>query len=130
MLVTHGIAPANTVVVRVTGVKEPAGEIRVAFCNRSFDEQGCPWGGVEKAVVPTVEVRFADIPTGRYAVAVYQDEDGSGQISTNLLGLPTEPYGFSNEVGRMGPPSFKDAEFDVTGDTTVEVKVQRLFGGS
>ena len=74
-------------------MEESAGVLRIAVCNRSFDEQGCPRGASEPAVVPGRDVQFPDLEPGSYAVAVYQDLDGSGALNRNGLGLPTEPYG-------------------------------------
>jgi uncharacterized protein (DUF2141 family) len=122
-------AAAATLTVRITGVEEPVGVLMVAVCNQSFDEQGCPHGASEPAVVPGRDVQFLDLEPGSYAVAVYQDLDGSGALNRNGLGLPTEPYGFSNDVGRMAPPSFTGALFELSGDRTVEIRVRPLFGG-
>lgn len=59
-----------------------------------------------------VLVRFHDVPAGTYAAAVIHDRDRDGKLSTNLLGIPREPYGFSSGArGRFGPPSFQDAAF-------------------
>ena len=41
-------------------------------------------------------IHFAAVPTGRYAIAVFLDENGNGKIDTNILGIPKEKYGFSN----------------------------------
>lgn len=54
------------------------------------------------------------LPPGRYAVSVIHDQNGNGKLDTNLLGLPTEGYGFSRDArGTMGPPSFEAAAFDL-----------------
>ena len=43
-------------------------------------------------------------------------------MNKNWMGIPKEPYGFSNNVmGRMGPPDFEDASFEVSADTEVIV---------
>lgn len=56
------------------------------------------------------------IPLGSYAVAVFQDLDDDGVLDRNSLGVPTEPYGFSNNAGSMlGPPAFEEAEFTLAG---------------
>jgi uncharacterized protein (DUF2141 family) len=48
------------------------------------------------------------------AVAVFQDIDGNGRLSKNLLGIPVEPYGFSrNARGALGPPRFDSASIVV-----------------
>ena len=61
---------------------------------------------------------FADIPPGRYALAVIHDENMNGKLDTNMLGIPTEGYGFSNDVtGVFGAPAFSAASFAYDGRT-------------
>ena len=61
----------------------------------------------------TITIR--DLPPGRYAVWTFHDTDGNGRLSTWPVGLPKEPYGFSNDArGRFGPPSFDAAAFDLS----------------
>ncbi len=61
---------------------------------------------------------FADIPPGTYALAVFHDENMNGTLDTNWLGIPTEGYGFSNDVkASLGPPSFAAASFAYDGRT-------------
>ncbi len=58
----------------------------------------------------TVELK--DLDYGQYAVATYQDLDADGQIGKNIVGIPTDPYGFSNNYKpRIKAPGFKDCEF-------------------
>ncbi len=55
---------------------------------------------------------FEDIPPGTYALAVIHDENMNGKLETNVLGIPTEGYGFSNDAkGVLGAPSFSAASF-------------------
>lgn len=55
-----------------------------------------------------------ELPFGDYAIAVYHDKNTNGKLDTNLLGIPKESYGFSNDArGRFGPASWKDASFRV-----------------
>lgn len=57
-----------------------------------------------------VQYTFADLPYGRYAVAIMHDENGNEQLDTNLFGIPKEGNGVSNNAkGSFGPPSFEDA---------------------
>jgi len=49
---------------------------------------------------------------GTYAVAVTYDVNGNEQMDRGALGLPAEPYGFSNNArGLLGPPSFAKSAF-------------------
>jgi uncharacterized protein (DUF2141 family) len=62
---------------------------------------------------------FTDVPYGRYAIQAYHDENGNKRLDTGTFGIPTEPYGFSNDArGTFGPPRYDDAEFRVVGPTT------------
>jgi uncharacterized protein (DUF2141 family) len=64
-------------------------------------------------------------PSGKYAIAVYQDLNQNGILDRNWLGLPVEPYGFSNNPSTFfGPPSFHKAAFDLTGDHSLKVSLQ------
>jgi len=57
---------------------------------------------------------FTQLPPGRYAIAAFQDKDGNAKLSTNLMGIPNEPYGFSNNAkASFGPPNFDSAAFEV-----------------
>ena len=61
---------------------------------------------------------FEDIPPGTYALAVIHDENMNGKLDTNALGIPTEGYGFSNDVrGLFGAPAFSAASFAYDGRT-------------
>ena len=51
---------------------------------------------------------------GRYGIKLFHDVDGDGVMATNIMGFPTEPFGFSNNAPvRMGPPDFAAAAFAV-----------------
>lgn len=55
---------------------------------------------------------FEDIPPGTYAMAVVHDDNMNGKLDTNMLGIPKEGYGFSNDAkGLVGAPSFSAASF-------------------
>lgn len=62
----------------------------------------------------TVQLSFSNLAPGRWAVMVLQDFNGNGRADTNLVGLPTEPYGASNNrLPKLSPPKFEDALVEV-----------------
>ena len=72
--------------------------------------------------------RFKNVKPGLYAVAVFHDEDGDGEMDT-VLAIPTEGFGFSNNAkpGMFGPPSFKEAAFRMkSGRRAISIKMQYL----
>jgi uncharacterized protein (DUF2141 family) len=65
----------------------------------------------------SVTTSFEDIPKGEYAVAVFIDENDNGVLDTNFLGIPTEYYGFSNNVLPLTrAPTYKESKFSITTD--------------
>jgi uncharacterized protein (DUF2141 family) len=61
---------------------------------------------------------FEKIPPGVYALSAFHDKNNNGKLDTNLLSIPTEDYGASNNArGTFGPPSFEDAKFAYRGGT-------------
>ncbi len=122
---------AATLVVRAEGIQGTAGEVRIAVCERGFDEAGCKLGAWRAPKGPVEEFVFEGLAPGRYAIAAYHDADGDGELDKFPPGIPTEPYGFSNEVGRIGIPSFEKALVEVgEGRTTVVVRLANFLGRS
>lgn len=65
----------------------------------------------------TMTYSFKDLPQGEYAFAIYHDENKNNKLDKNLLGVPTEYYGFSNNARRtFSAPSFEEASFDLKKD--------------
>jgi uncharacterized protein (DUF2141 family) len=71
------------------------------------------------------EVVFRGLAPGRYAVRMFADENGNAKLDTNLMGMPTERYGFSNDAkGKRAAPGFDAAAISVDADvkTTVHLR--------
>ena len=67
---------------------------------------------------------FTGLPPGRYALSAFQDVNGNGELDENLLGVPTEPYGFSGNVrGKLAPPSFDDAAITLSGGMPLTITI-------
>jgi uncharacterized protein (DUF2141 family) len=61
-----------------------------------------------------------DVPAGKYALRYYHDENMNGEMETNIVGKPTEGYGFSNDVtGKFGPPPFQKWLFEAKADKKI-----------
>jgi uncharacterized protein (DUF2141 family) len=66
---------------------------------------------------------FKDLNAGKYAVRYYHDENLNGVMDKNIVGKPTEGYGFSNNVtGKFGPPPFENWLFELTTDKKIALK--------
>ncbi len=71
------------------------------------------------------ECVFMNLPAGTYAISSFQDENSNGKIDKNLLGMPTEKYGFSNDASKpFGPPEFSAASFQLSQDTIIKINLK------
>lgn len=59
-------------------------------------------------------VTLAGLAPGLYAVKSFHDRDANGRMNFNPLGMPLEPYGFSNNArAPFGPPPWRRAALEV-----------------
>ena len=66
-----------------------------------------------------------EIPDGEYAIAFFIDTNGNKKLDKNFLGIPKEQFGFSNNaMGTLSAPTFEQAKFTVTGNTTQNIKLK------
>ncbi len=114
-LATMNLAGAADLTINIDDVKSEAGSILVAVYNTSDAFLKTPVKqGAAKAKLAGTKIVITDLPPGDYAFSLYQDLNDNGKIDTNLMGIPNEPYAFSNNaMGSMGPPSFDNAKFAV-----------------
>ena len=68
-----------------------------------------------------VSFTLHNLPAGTYGIQLFHDENNNGKLDTNLLGIPKEPWAFSNNAaGKFGPPKWQDIRFEISPeDTTV-----------
>jgi len=112
----------QTVILTGSGVKGK--QVFVALHNKAegFPKNGELYLGKKGEVnyEGTATVVFENLPSGVYAIAAFLDENGNGKLDTNFFGIPTEKYGFSNNVRpMMRAASFKEASFTVTNKNNV-----------
>lgn len=103
--------------VVVENLQSDRGQIRIALWRGPQGFTSAKAAVEIRAASPNgglVQFEFAALPPGRYAVAVYHDENANGQMDTNWLGWPVEGLGFSNGVWiNRGRPSFEAAAIEL-----------------
>lgn len=123
---------AAPVEIAVTGVTEARGHVRVELCTKdTFLTSTCPYQGDAPATIGATVVKIAEVPPGEYAAQVFHDETDQGVVHQNLLGIPREKIGFSNDAPvHLRGPRFREAAFSVGSELQrITLKVGRLFGG-
>ncbi len=123
-------APPRSAILRVMvqNVVSSSGHVRVDVCTRSEFLSKCRYSGAAPATPGVTMVEVRDLPPGVYAVQAYDDRNDNREVDRNVLGLPTEAVGFSNDapVGLHGP-SFKRASFTYAGgEQTLSLRLRRF----
>lgn len=106
----------GTLTVKVKDVLQAQGSVRMAVYNneKSFPSESHSFRGAVLPLKPGVNPQLScdQLPFGSYAVAVYHDVNNNGKMDKNGLGIPTEPYAFSNNVKvKWRAPKFREAAF-------------------
>ena len=130
ILLLAGLMPGGafgaTLDVVITGLANDNGDVHVALYDNPAAFPDSDGMRSETKIVPSdrrASVTFPDLAPGRYAIAVYHDENGNHDFDQGLFGIPLEDYGFSSgAVAFFGPPSFDAAAFDVT-DPATQVEI-------
>ncbi|MBE9032022.1 DUF2141 domain-containing protein [filamentous cyanobacterium LEGE 11480] len=125
---------ASTLSVEIDGLRSRKGQVCLSIFNSS---RGFPANGdnalrsqcVRVKDKKSLKVSFRGLKAGSYAVAVLHDENADGQANRNIIGIPTEGFGFSRNPGlRAGPPKFGEAAFLAAGSrTAIQVRMRYLF---
>jgi uncharacterized protein (DUF2141 family) len=131
MLWLAGAAPLASLEATVAGLRSAKGLVQACLTAAPAHFPDCAKDpAARRLTVPagTTVLRFADLPPGTYAIALFHDENGNGRLDTRF-GVPTEGFGFSNNPRILfGPPSFATARFAVGGTpVAVTVRIRYLF---
>jgi uncharacterized protein (DUF2141 family) len=118
-------AQAATVDVHVSNVAGGKGSLKVAVCDRERFLKQCAYTASMPAREGENVIAVPGVPKGTWAVLVYQDENGNGELDRNFIGIPKENYGFSRDAAsKFGPPGFDEAAIQVGDEATVVAKVK------
>ncbi len=116
-------------IVKFNGMNSNNGNVKIALCNsdENYENHKAPFIGKSIPINKNIAlIEFDDLPIGDYAIKAFHDEDANDDLNTNIFGIPTEDYGFSNNArGMFGPPSWEDAKFKLSDETKiVEIEIK------
>ena len=112
--------------VNTSGLKPLKGDLYISLHNRPEYFQFADSALMKTSIKVNEEketIVFEDVPEGRYAIAIYHDEDMNGKMDVNEMGIPREGYGFSTKNKAPGRPKFEQAAFDLSRNDTIEIKM-------
>lgn len=118
---------AHQLDLNIGPIEAKTGTLHVALYNNAADyEADKNVVAVQKLAVTSqqINLQFAGLAPGQYAIKIMHDENNNGKLDRNMLGIPSEGYGFSNNAGQFGPASFADAAFTVSGDQKIQIQIR------
>jgi len=122
-----GYAQQGQLKIVVPNIDKIEGKIQVSLYNSKdkFIKKGQEYKSQIRNVKSNSETFiFKNLPAGVYAVALYHDENSDGKCNTNLIGIPKEGYGFSqNFKPSLSAPKFDDTKFKLENETEISVKL-------
>ena len=66
-----------------------------------------------------------NLKSSKYAIKYYHDANSNNKFDTNMLGIPSEGYGISNNAyGNFGPQAFDKWLFEVKNDTKITLNTK------
>ena len=117
---------AHVLKITVNNIKNIKGKLQVCLTDKKEDFlKQCDYAKTVAVTNNTISLKIANIKTGVYSVSLFHDENNNGVLDTKgLFGIPSEPYGFSNNPRTtFGPPSFENCTFLIDGDKQIYIKL-------
>jgi len=121
-LLSNSVSAAE-LTVNITDIEQGKGHVMVALYagSENYTAGKTATSAKVKAEEVSESVIFKDLDDGEYAIKMFQDENDNNKLDTNMMGIPKEGYGFSNNVGMFGQPEYKEAKFIVKDNTVIEI---------
>ena len=134
-LVGYMLAPVmaqHTLTVQIENIVPESGTVYLALYESAaaykVSESGLPFkiGSLPAQQLDTDVFQWTDVPAGEYGVALYQDINNSEYIDKSRLGIPKEPYAFSNNPrAKWRKPKFSEIAFTIDeAPPTIVVQLQ------
>ncbi|MCG8307820.1 MAG: DUF2141 domain-containing protein [Cytophagales bacterium] len=117
---TQSSKELKSLVLNVRNIKHGTGKIFVAVFDKEDKFMKEHFADKEISVYTTDDLKTElKLPNGKYAISIFHDVNNNRKLNTNFMGIPREPYGFSNNPKTtFGPPDFEKASFVLDGDCT------------
>lgn len=114
--------------VEIQNIDKNSGQIFIALYNSDdtyMDQDKAFKTAIVKVENNKVSYSFENIPEGEYAIALFQDLNNDEKLNTNFVGIPKEPYGFSNNArGVFSNPSYDETKFDFENKILLNITIK------
>lgn len=117
LLLASFISSTDTSVeLNITNISEARGVVRISVFANAADFDADRNAVFADAITLTskqpVQLEIPVDSRKTYGIGLYHDVNNNGKLDTNALGIPTEPYAFSNNpAAKWQAPTFADIAF-------------------
>ena len=121
--------PSNNpqLIIKISNIDKIKGEIKVGVFDNDthFLKEGHAIKNYSiKVENNTAILTIKDLPKGEYAISMYHDQNSDNECNRNFIGIPKEPYAFSNNIKpKMSAPKYKDCKFTFTENKTLNINL-------
>jgi uncharacterized protein (DUF2141 family) len=114
-------ADTFTLKVNIKGFANNNGKALVGL----YDAKGKMIKGLEEKITnQQVMANFSDLPSGKYAVRVFHDENNNNNLDTGTFGIPKEKWGVSNNIKHLfSGPTLQEILFEINEDKVITIQL-------
>src|ERR1700761_8472441 len=118
-------AQAADLTIRVENVLPAGGVLRLGLYDAALypDDDSKPIASADvPAIAGETVITLHGISPGVYAIQTFQDVNANNKMDTSWMGLPLEPFGFSDDAKPfLSKPSFDEVKFTLTAGENSQV---------
>ncbi len=111
--------------IKIENIEVVEGYIRIGIFNASdtFFKKGSNYKKYKIAVEDSIEsIVIDDLPIGEYAFILYHDKNSDGKMNRKFIGIPKEPYAFSNNIrSKLSKPTFEECKFLLENNLAMQI---------
>lgn len=113
--------------IEIQNIEVVEGYIRIGVFNseEKFLKRNSTFKNYIIAVESNTEtIVIDDLPKGEYAFILYHDINSDGKMNRKFIGIPKEPFGFSNNVRpKLAKPTFEECKFVLEDNLELKIKL-------
>ena len=117
--------------ISFTNIRDAKGSLYIGVYNSEAcfmkEDKACFKKIVPVKTTGNVSLDVSELKPGIYAISCFHDLNDNGKLDTNLLGIPSEPYGFSNNARpKFRAPKWSEAKFEVkAGGGPISIRLEK-----
>ena len=127
----YSMSYASELQIKIEGFKSERGHLLYILFDKEEGFPDEPSSSARQGMVTVQEAKqgiiLHDLAPGTYAHSVNHDENDNDKLDTNILGIPKEGVGFSNNPKLMfGAPGFEKCSFDFVNNQKIKIELKHF----